>query len=79
MNQLNMWGQGYRGENLLKDALGKWDTIDMGSKTETTPWFLNYKDSRIRIKESGKPWLGGRITCVINRDYITDWSDFNLK
>jgi hypothetical protein len=25
------------------------------------------------------PAQGGSVTCVINRDWRTDWSDFNLK
>jgi len=79
MSSLNMWGQGFRGEYEFKDALGSWNAIDLGSQTATTPWFLSYNLSAVEILVARKPWMGGRIKNVITRDFVTSWSDFNLK
>jgi hypothetical protein len=59
--------------------VGKHDTIDFSDITASHPWYLDYNRSNIEWTNGVNPTAGGAITCVINRDWITTWSDFNLK
>lgn len=78
VSSLNTWGQGYRGKELLKDAIGKFNSMNFEDVTSKHPWYLDFAKSNITMNTEN-PSEGGTVTCAINRDWVTTWSDFNLK
>ena len=63
----------------MKNAVGKHNTILNTQVTGKHPWFVDYRNSSIVLDNPNNEKQGGKITCAINRDWRTDWSDFNLE
>ncbi len=65
----------YRGEETFKDAPdGRFDKLLANNKSNTFPWFINYRRSSVTTTED----LGTN-TCNIYRDFETTWTEIQLR
>ena len=60
----------YRGEEIFKDAEGRFDKLLANNKSNTFPWFINYRRSKVTTSETE-----GTTTCNIYRDFETTWTE----
>jgi len=75
--------QGYKGVKEMKDSIGSFDIIVIENKTSTYPWFIDYDRSDVHLMTVGDDPETAEtrtvITCSVFRDFITDWSEIDIK
>ena len=65
----------------MKDAVGAFNEIVILNKTSTYPWFIDYDMSWVKIvqNEDDPNETRTQIHCAVFRDFITDWSEIEIK
>ena len=64
----------------MKDGTGSFEDIVIENKTSTYPWFIDYGRSDVRkISDAETRETKLQTTCSVFRDFITDWSEIEIK
>lgn len=67
----------------MKDSIGSFDIIVIENKTSTYPWFIDYDRSNVVLMTVGDDPETAEtktvITCSVFRDFVTDWSEIDIK
>ena len=72
--------QGYKGVLEIKDGIGAFNEIVILNKTSTYPWFIDYERSDVKkISDAETQQTKLVTTCSVFRDFITDWSEIEIK
>ena len=64
--------QAYRGDGTFKDATGRFDKLLADNKSNTFPWFINYRRSKVTTGQTNT------MTCNVYRDFETTWTEIQL-
>ena len=68
--------KGYKGEEEISEAVGEFDKIVPYDSTTTFPWFIDYGKSQVTYDPETD---NVSVSCVLFRDFTTDWSDIPLE
>ena len=76
VSQVNSILKGYRGEEEAKKTTGEFDKILITNQSSTFPWFIDYNLSKVSTDSVNSK---GITTCTVFRDWLTDWSEIQIK